>query len=220
LLEIVSALTRREYDFDDVRFPDLHWTDEDREALRIVFPDGAPTAFVVVHPFAKEETRRYPAEYWPPLLEALEGALGVPLVTVGGKEDVPLEAQARLVRAEGRLTLGQTAYLLSRAAGFVGNLSGPAHLAAALGTPTVTLMSGNSLPVEWAPLGDSLVLRAEVPCSPCHRSVCPGYGLACLYELTPARVARLAIEFLAERLSDDDRVRLPSAGAPETARRP
>jgi ADP-heptose:LPS heptosyltransferase len=220
LLEIVSVLTGREYGFDDVRFPELHWTEEDREAPQIVFPSGEPPAFVVVHPFAKEETRRYPVEYWPPLLEALHGGLGVPLVTVGGPEDAPVDGPPSLVRAEGRLTIGQTAYLLSRASGFVGNLSGPAHLAAALGTPTVTLMSGNSLPVEWAPLGDSLVLRADVPCSPCHRSVCPGYGLACLRELTPTRVARPAIEFLGERLGDGERVSLPSAAAPGTARRP
>ena len=201
LLEIVSVLTRREYEFADVRFPELHWTEEDREALRIVFGGEEPPAFLVVHPFAKEETRRYPADYWPPLLDRLESELRVQLVTIGGPEDSPLAAPAGLVRAEGRLTLGQTGYLLSRASGFVGNLSGPAHLAAALGTPTVTLMSGNSLPVEWAPLGDSLVLRADVPCSPCHRSICPGYGLACLRELTPDRVARPTLEFLLARLA-------------------
>jgi ADP-heptose:LPS heptosyltransferase len=214
LLEIVSVLTGREYSFEDVRFPALRWTDEDREALHIVFGGDEPPAFLVVHPFAKEETRRYPADYWPPLLDALEEGLAVPLVTIGGPEDAPLHASAGLVRAEGRLTLGQTAYLLSRASGFVGNLSGPAHLSAALGTPTVTLMSGNSLPVEWAPLGDSLVLRADVPCAPCHRSVCPGYGLACLRELTPARVAPPAIEFLAARLSRREPEPVADAPAP------
>jgi ADP-heptose:LPS heptosyltransferase len=100
------------------------------------------------------------------------------------------------------LSIGQTGYLLSRAAGFVGNLSGPAHLSAALGTPTVTLMGGNSLPVEWAPVGDSLVLRVDVPCSPCHRRTCAGYGLACLYRLTPERVAPEIASFLRTRLPE------------------
>jgi ADP-heptose:LPS heptosyltransferase len=213
LLEIVAVLTGRTYGFEDVRFPELRWTDEDREALGVVFGRERPSAFVVVHPFAKEETRRYPEDYWAPLLQRLESALGVPLVTIGGAEDAPLPATVPLVRAEGRLTLGQTAYLLSRASGFVGNLSGPAHLAAALGTPTVTLMSGNSLPVEWAPLGDSLVLRAEVPCSPCHRSVCP-YELECLRALTPDRVARPALEFLGERLARRESAAVP--GSPIT----
>ena len=84
---------------------------------------------------------------------------------------------------------------------------------AALGTPTVTLMSGNSLPVEWAPLGDSLVLRAEVPCSPCHRSVCP-YELECLRALTPTRVARPAIDFLRARMPATEREAAPAEPHP------
>lgn len=74
-------------------------------------------------------------------------------------------------------------------------------------------MSGNSLPVEWAPLGDSLVLRAEVPCSPCHRSVCP-YELECLRALTPARVARPAVDFLRARMPAREREAAPAQPHP------
>jgi len=201
LLEIVSLLTRRSYSFADVRFPTLQWTDEDKLATERVFGAGDPPPYLVVHPFAKEETRRYPQEYWPPLLQTLVDEVGLALVSVGGPEDGSLPELPGLVQMQGRLTIGETGYLLSRAAGFVGNLSGPAHLSAALGTPTVTLMSGNSLPVEWAPLGDSLVVRANVPCSPCHRRVCPGYGLACLRELTPERISEPVVSFLRARVS-------------------
>ncbi|MDX6483709.1 MAG: hypothetical protein QOE95_1480, partial [Gaiellaceae bacterium] len=127
--------------------------------------------------------------------------VGVTLVSIGGPEDESLADVPGLVQMEGKLSIAETGYLLSRAAGFVGNLSGPAHLAAAVGTPTVTIMSGNSLPVEWAPLGDSLVIRADVPCNPCHRRVCPGYGLACLRELTPERIAEPVVSFLSARVS-------------------
>ena len=213
LLQIVSALTRREYGFEDVRFPALQWSDEDVRATELVFGHDAPDPFLVVHPFAKEETRRYPPEYWPELLGTLARELRAPLVAIGGPEDGHIGDVPDLIQAQGRLTLGQTAYLLARASGFVGNLSGPAHLSAALGTPTVTLMSGNSLPVEWAPLGDSLVLRAEVPCSPCHRSVCP-YELECLRALTPTRVARPAIDFLRARMPATEREAAPAEPHP------
>jgi ADP-heptose:LPS heptosyltransferase len=202
LLEIASLVTRRSYAMADVRYPALAWTDEDRRGIELALGTDEPEAYVVLHPFAKEETRRYPPEYWPALVESLRRELGVPLVAIGGPEDVGEAVPDGVVAAQGRLSIGQTGYLLSRAAGFIGNLSGPAHLSAALGTPTVTLMGGNSLPVEWAPVGDSLVLRVDVPCSPCHRRTCAGYGLACLYRLTPERVAPEIVSFLRTRLPE------------------
>jgi ADP-heptose:LPS heptosyltransferase len=210
LLEIVGLATGKVYGFDNVAFPELRWTDDDRRAVKTVFGSDDPPPFGVLHPFAKEETRRYPAEYWPQLVEALR-ALELPWVVVGGREDGRLPELPNVIQAQGRLGLAQTAYLLSRAAAFVGNISGPAHLAAALGTPTVTLMSGYSLPNEWAPLGDSLVLRADVPCAPCHQATCPVYGLACLTELRPERVAPEIVEFLGARVGR------PAAASPLTA---
>lgn len=195
-LQIVSVLTRRRYALSDVHLPELHWTADDRLAGDIAFEGSPPQRYLVVHPFAREETRRYPEDYWPRLLAGLCESLGFPIVVVGDADDPPLGDAPGLIQAQGRLSLMQTAYLLSRASGFVGNLSGPAHLAAALGRPTVTLMSGNSLPVEWAPLGNSLVIRADVPCSPCHRRICPGYGLACLRALTPDLVLPDIVRFI------------------------
>jgi ADP-heptose:LPS heptosyltransferase len=105
------------------------------------------------------------------------------------------------VQAQGQLSIGQTGYLLDRAAAMIGNISGPVHWAAALGTPTVTLMSGHSLPAEWAPLGASLVLRASVPCAPCHRKTCPVYALACLTELRPELIVGPIEEFVRPHLA-------------------
>ena len=200
LLQVVSLATGREYGFEDVRFPPLAWTDDDRAAPEIALGSSPPDSFAVVHPFAREETRRYPEEYWPRLLDRLGRELDTTWVVVGGPDDGALPDLPGLVQAQGRLTLMQTAYLISRARAFLGNLSGPAHLAGMLGVPTVTLMSGASLPAEWAPLGDSLVLRADVPCAPCYQATCPVYGLACLTELGPDRVTPEILAFLGDRV--------------------
>jgi heptosyltransferase I len=195
LLEIVGLLTGRSYGFDDVAYPDFRWSEDDTSAVRgLGLPEGRP--LIVLHPFAKHETRRYPMEYWPQLLDLLDEEIDVTWVAVGGPEDGRLPERPNLVQAQGELSLGATGVLLTRATGFIGNLSGPAHWSAALGTPTVTLMSGHSLPAEWAPLGPSFVVRADVPCAPCHRRTCPVYGLACLTELAPARVAGDVSAFL------------------------
>jgi ADP-heptose:LPS heptosyltransferase len=200
LLEIAALVTGREYGFEDVVQPRLEWRDDDRAAVEDLLAGDVLGRYFVLHPFAKDETRRYPAEYWPRLLDLLDPELNARWVSVGGARDGLLPERANLVQTQGRLPLAATGYLLSRAAGFIGNLSGPAHLAAALGVPTVTLMSGHSLPVEWAPLGNSLVIRADVPCSPCHQRTCPVYRLACLTSLEPDRVAPLITTFFRANL--------------------
>jgi ADP-heptose:LPS heptosyltransferase len=197
LLEIVGRLTGRQYSFADVAFPGFTWTAEDKHAPRLAFGAATPESYVVVHPFAKHETRQYPLTYWPDLLGRLAENSDARLVIVGGPGDPQLDVPPSVIQTQGQLSLSQTGYLTSRAAGFLGVLSGPAHWAAAMGTPTVTIMSGHSLPVEWAPLGRSLVLRADVPCAPCHQPTCPVYGLACLTALTPVRIAPKITAFFA-----------------------
>jgi heptosyltransferase I len=200
MLQIVAPLTGRDYTLDDSVFPSLEFSDEERSRVADALGSTLEQPFVVLHPFAKDETRRYPVEYWRDVIVGLERGFDVPLVVIGGPEDPSLPETPSLVQLQGRLGLLETAYLLSRAAGFVGNLSGPAHLAAAVGTPTFTLMSGHSLPAEWAPRGDARLVRADVPCAPCHQRTCPIYGLACLRELTPQRVLPEILSFLEPRL--------------------
>lgn len=204
LLEIVSRLTGRTYTFDDVSFPDFEWTDDDRSAPERAFEGAAPPRYVVVHPFAKHETRQYPLEYWVRLLSDLRRRLAATWVIVGGPDDPRLENLPGVVQTQGRLSLSQSGYLVSRASAFVGVLSGPAHWAGALGVPTVTIMSGHSMPVEWAPLGRSHVIRADVPCAPCHQPTCPVYGLACLRELRPERIAPEIERFLESALTGSE----------------
>lgn len=193
MLEIVSMLTGRTYDENDPAFPAFHWTCEDRDV-------PVAGSYLVLHPYAKDETRRYPEEYWSRIISATQRELDIPIVVIGGDLD-PKVDHPNLIQLQGKLTIPQTGYLLSKALAFIGNESGPAHWAGALGVPTITLFGGHSASAEWAPLGKSLVLRTGVPCAPCHARTCPVYGLACLKELTPERVIPEIRAFLKEHLS-------------------
>ena len=74
----------------------------------------------------------------------------------------------------GQLALSETAALLERADLFIGSDSGPAHLAASAAIPSVILFSGTNRPRQWRPWSRrALVLRAKVPCRPCHHKVLP-----------------------------------------------
>jgi ADP-heptose:LPS heptosyltransferase len=197
LLQIVSGVSGRTYGHDQIVFPPLEWAPEDRARAATVFPDGAvPERFGVIHPFVKDQTRRYPIAMWVQLIRRLQQEFSFPWLVVGGPGDPQLELPAEVIQAQGRLSLGSTGYLLSRASAFVGLLSGPAHLAAASGIPSVTLFSGVSPVAEWAPLGRSLILRSDVPCAPCESKTCPVFDVACMRELTPQRILPELIDFL------------------------
>ncbi len=207
LLQIVERVSGRAYGWEDVRFPAFRWTAEDEGATVAAFGARDAGPYIAIHPFAKHETRQYPLELWSELITRLRERIEAEWVIIGGPGDPQLQGLPGVLQTQGELTLAQSGYLMSRAAAFMGVLSGPAHWSAALGTPTVTIMSGHSLPVEWGPLGDSLIVRADVPCAPCHQPTCPVYGLACLRELVPQRIGPDVERFLARALET------PSAAA-------
>ena len=103
----------------------------------------------------------------------LEDGLAVVLIGTAGEREHTAGA-ARAAGAEGgplnlagELSTGMLAALLARAAVVVTNDSGPMHLAAALGAPTVGLF-GPETPVMYAPLGlEARALYRPPPCSPC-----------------------------------------------------
>jgi heptosyltransferase-2 len=99
-----------------------------------------------------------------------------------------------ILNLAGRTDLLALSALLQEAALFVGNDSGPAHLAAAVGTTTLTIF-GSTNPDWTAPLGERarIVGPHPVPCTPCYRKLCP-IGLPCLKELTVEKVWETVLE--------------------------
>ena len=86
--------------------------------------------------------------------------------------------------------------LVARAALVLTNDTGPRHVAVALGRPVVTLM-GPTDPRHTAHLLErQRVLREDVACSPCGRSVCPIGDQRCMVRLAPERAVAAAAELL------------------------
>lgn len=74
---------------------------------------------------------------------------------------------------------------------FIGNNSGPQHIAAAVGIPTVGIHSGVVDPNEWGPMGaNSFAVQKKMACSPCYydRAELCSRKMACLTQLTPRDV--------------------------------
>jgi heptosyltransferase-2 len=85
--------------------------------------------------------------------------------------------------------------LLSEIDALVSGDTGVAHLAAALGTPAVTLF-GPTAPALSAPRGPVRVLTHPVPCAPCFYRTCP-IEHPCLRDLDASRVRDAVLSLLA-----------------------
>jgi heptosyltransferase-1 len=98
--------------------------------------------FAVLHPGAGEERRRWPAERFAELARLLRDELGLATVWTGPRAEIGPIAEARFRSSPSSAifvdrTLDELAALLRNAALFVGNDSGPMHLAGAARTPLV-----------------------------------------------------------------------------------
>jgi ADP-heptose:LPS heptosyltransferase len=157
---------------------------------------GEMPPLLAVHLGAGTAAKRWPLAHWRTLIGRFL-ADGWRVVAVGGPDDSAtaeaLPPHENLVDWTGRLTVTQTAALLERADFFIGADSGPSHIAASAGLPSVILFSGTNRAAQWRPWSRrSLVIRHHVPCGPCHQKVCPLAGHPCMTDLDPDRVYRAA----------------------------
>ncbi len=138
----------------DFPAPDLGW-------LRSPPPVALPERFTLLVPGAAPHR---PAKRWPAArfgaLATMLAERGMRAVVVGTKADAPLAAAIPgALDLTGRTSLPELAAVASRATLAIGNDTGPMHLAAALGVPSIVLFSHASDPALTAPRGDVRVLR-------------------------------------------------------------
>lgn len=154
--------------------------DHDRAAASLLdSARGSTRPRIALHVGAGTSAKMWPLERYALLAETLRERHGATLVFVGGQADVDSIERIRarigepLLVAAGRLTLLETAALMKRCAAFVGNDSGPAHIAAAVGLPALVIFSGTNEPAVWRPWGEHVAWVQERPfCAPCGLAVC------------------------------------------------
>jgi len=167
---------------------------------------------VAIHAGAGNVTKQWPEAYFAALIELLLERDRVNVLLVGGPDDQTLsdgivqrvQRPERIASIAGGVKLDDLAGLLVRCRLFIGNDSGPKHIAAMVGVPTIGIHSGVVDAVEWGPVGRRAVaLQRNMSCSPCylaHAEDCPR-GLACLHALEPAIVHKAVQTLLARPIA-------------------
>lgn len=158
---------------------------------------GVDGPYALLHPTRglSGSHARWPVAGLARLAHALHERDRLPLLVSGTTADAPVaEAIARATGAisvAGATALGTYAALAARAAYVVAMDSGPMHIAAAVGAPTVGIFALQSdEPQRWAPLGARVAsVGPSYPCPPSHRKeTCPDF--ACVEQLDVDAILR------------------------------
>jgi ADP-heptose:LPS heptosyltransferase len=161
-------------------------------------PAPVEAPYVVVHPGASVPARAWAPERHAALVEALV-ATGRRVVVTGGPSERTLTSQiaGEALDLGGETDFAGLAGVLAAADAVVVGNTGPAHLAAAVGTPVVSLFAPTVPAVRWRPWRvPHELLQVDVPCAGCRARRCPVPGHPCLggigVEDVLAAVERLA----------------------------
>jgi ADP-heptose:LPS heptosyltransferase len=190
----------------EVSAPRLVVTDGEREWARSLL-GASPMLRVVVHP-GGFSSRLWKAGHFRDLVLRLAGEGRTVLLTGNAAERDKFRADAQISAwpsgvhdLMGELTLRQLMAVIAGSHVVVSLATGPMHVAAALGVPTVSLFDPrrNNSPTRWQPLGTGVVLRPEVPtCEKCIYEACPYWD--CLDRITVEAVAERVTQVLARAL--------------------
>lgn len=161
------------------------------------------TRMVTINPFSRWKYKEWDNAKWGEVIDRLWEAHRIPAVLIGSPEEsagcqkIVVGREGRVINLAGRTTLGELAAVISLSSLHLGVDSAAPHIAAALGTPTVTI-HGPSDWRAWRIVNEHhRVVSPVMDCLPCNMMGCDGGGKSrCLDELAAEPVICAALELL------------------------
>lgn len=163
------------------------------------------TSYCVIQPTSKFHTKEWTANGFAEIADYLETQVGYRVVLTGGPaegnklERVAANCRTRPVVLD-KVSIQELIWVIKEAKLFVGNDSGPTHLAAALSVPTVVLF-GSSDSQVWYPWKVAhQIVQNPFDCNPCSGYRCLVYGEPrCILSLTATQVKQAIERMLSTR---------------------
>lgn len=193
---------------DDITMPDDElgfWhTEADRGAVQRLLPQHTHERLIGINLGTTWETKRWHVDNFAAVIRQISRQVpNVKIVLTGStaERDIAsaLHCPETTVNLAGKTTILQLGALIERFRVYLTCDSGPMHIAAAVGTPTVSLF-GPTAPARHGPYGNAehIVLEKPVSCRPCYKRVCHRKDAPhlCMTEIRAAEVAAALTQFL------------------------
>ena len=171
--------------------------DKEKRASALLREENVPAGkqIIAVQPFSLWRYKEWGTEKFTTLVAWIRKEFSIPVLIVGSADersradDILRRCGSGVYNLAGRTSLGELAAVLKRSDLFIGGDSAGLHIAAAVGTPTISLF-GPSSPVSWAPKGEEhVVICKNWECVPCREKGCHNSERSrCLEELTVEEV--------------------------------
>ena len=161
------------------------------------------SGYIVFCGGGKAPTQRWPLDRYAAVLERLSLESGLPVMGIGGASD--LEAYERQIKPRFAgmrvlnepLPMNELAALLRRAVCYIGNDTGPMHLAAAVGCPVIAIISARNRLGQWDPdVEPRLLIRYRTECEGCWLRECNQHQHLCMNAITVDEVVTQAVPFV------------------------
>ncbi len=202
-------------------FPKLYLNETDRNWGNQFWKDKGldgkhRDSVVIIHPGSGSKKKVWPIERFVELVQTLQNHFRLHfLIVLGPAEGIEVQKAfekmgdppTTMVRG---LSLIQLASVMEGCGLFIGNDSGISHMASALGIPTIAIF-GPTDPKVWSPKGEKvLVVRREIPCSPCSEErffLCKNFECLRLIETQEVlkAVGKMGLKFQFKKEEKDGR---------------
>ncbi|HXV28025.1 MAG TPA: glycosyltransferase family 9 protein [bacterium] len=169
------------------------YSEEQKENFRTRFPHIALTGEgrkIVIHPTAGYPSKQWPLiKYWQ-LIQRMAYENRGQMILIGSEkdrysEDVFESLPEKVIDLRGKTSLRDLPVLFDLCDFYIGNDSGPAHLAALQGLPVLVIAGGTNRLSEWHPWTSRFFAASHpVPCSPCEARECPLKHHDCMMKIT------------------------------------
>jgi len=159
---------------------------------------GSGKPIIAIHASSSNPSKMWPKEKFAGLIRKTKKNIDAEIALIGDKgsyevcrDIISLSGQQRCANLCGKMDLKELAVFLSMSAVFVGNDTGPMHMAAALGVPVVAIFGRNIAgvgPKRWGPWGEGhIVFHRHDSCGKCYDEACP-FEHKCLQDISADEV--------------------------------
>ena len=160
----------------------LYSSEKDESRINDLLKESGLTGedfIVTVHPYAGYSSKNWLDDRFAELINILKENYKAKIILVGSENDRAKTdeliriSRSTAINAAGRISLVGLYTLLKRSKLFIGLDSGPSHIAASTGKPSVILFSGTNSIQQWgAKGGNAVIIQKEIPCKGCEKLDC------------------------------------------------